>query len=63
MEPCEFPRCRKPANLTYVGHAICDDHHELICRAREASRESENEVLSNIGLMRNDLGQVVSMTP
>jgi hypothetical protein len=63
MEPCEFPRCMKSATLTYVGHAICDHHHELICRAREESRESENAVLSKIGLVRNDQGQVVSTRP
>ncbi len=61
MEPCEFPRCRRPASLTYVGHGICGHHHEMICAAAEEGRASENLLLCKIGLVRNDQGQIVSI--
>ena len=61
MEPCEFPRCRRPASLTYLGHSICDYHHEMICEAADESRASENLLLRKIGLLRNDQGQIESI--
>ncbi len=59
MERCEFPRCRQPAALTYLGHGICDHHHEMICAAADESRASENRLLGKIGLVRNDQGTIV----
>ena len=61
MEPCEFPRCRRPATLTYLGHGICEHHHEMICAAADEGRASENLLLRKIGLLRNDQGQIVSI--
>ena len=58
MEPCEFPRCRRPATLTYLGHGICDHHHEMICAAAAESRASENTLLREIRLVRNDQGTI-----
>ena len=59
MERCEFPRCRQPAALTYLGHGVCDHHHEMICAAADESRESENTLLRKIGLVRNAQGTIV----
>ncbi len=63
MERCEFPRCRQPAALTYLGHGICDHHHEMICAAADESRghqcrASENTLLRKIGLVRNGQGTI-----
>lgn len=58
MERCEFPRCRQPAALTYLGHGICDHHHAMICAAADESRASENTLLRKIGLVRNDQGTI-----
>ena len=63
MEPCVFPRCRRPASLTYLGHGICDHHHEMICAAADEGRVSENSLLRKIGLVRNDQGRIVSIKP
>ena len=59
MEPCEFPRCRRPATLTYLGHGICDHHYEMICVAADEGRASENRLLGKIGLFRDDQGTIV----
>ena len=58
MEPCEFPRCRQPATLTYLGHGICDHHYEMICAAADEGRASENRLLGKIGLFRDDQGTI-----
>ena len=48
----------QPAALTYLGHGICDHHHEMICAAADENRASENALLRKIGLFRDDQGTI-----
>jgi hypothetical protein len=47
---CSFKKCKRPAEINYMGKDICDFHWEKLCE----SGFSENKMLSEIGLVRID---------
>lgn len=57
MEKCEFPRCKNPTDLRYMGRDICNDHWVKVC---EGDSKTENRLLKKLGLVRND-GVVVCL--
>lgn len=60
MEKCEFPRCRRYAEVGYIGRGICIDHWTQLCGS---DGKAEQKLLKKIGLVRNKMGAVVQITP
>lgn len=55
-EACKFPRCKRPADLIYLGRNVCVDHWRELARA-ETGRELE--LLAAIDMTRNESGEAV----
>lgn len=54
---CSWPKCKKETELVYLSKELCSPHWAKICDAK--SKEEEQKILNEIGLMRNSEGEVV----
>ena len=54
---CDFPKCKQPAEMGYIGRDLCDGHWAMLC---EADPKAEKKLLKKIGLVRDETGAVVS---
>lgn len=52
---CDFPRCKKPEYMGYIGHTVCYHHWNELC---EADGKTEKRLLKKIGLVRDKSGSV-----
>jgi len=56
MEQCSFPRCKRYADLGYIGIEVCREHWAELC---DADSKTEKRLLKKVGLKRSSEGAVV----
>ena len=55
MDVCDFPRCRQPGVLIYLGRDLCCKHWKELC---ELEAEAELARLKELDLTRTAQGEV-----
>ena len=54
--PCQFPRCRQPGVVIYMGRDLCCGHWQSLAQSEGAV---EMETLAKLDLTRTAQGEVV----